>query len=1359
MAQIIKIGEPANDAERAAIAFLRDHTPRSWIVYHNFLLPRDGEWYEVDLAVLTPHAVYLVDAKGTRGRIEVEGSRWYPEGRASFVSPLLKLRTHASAFKGLITASAPGRRELADLYVSAAILLTSDDARLVDPGSRDAEDVTALRRSKLFFENVDRIPRRFSQNIASLLGVVRGAIEGKSKPRKAEVRFGNWIVSEKLGGTDQMTEYRGYNAYAGLSAGTVLLNVFHADALLPTAERAAQRKRIANAYQALSRLQHPGIVVARDFFPTEGEEQYVLVTDDVPGQPLYLHLKRPELALTLDQKLHIARELLDALAHAHRNGVVHRAISPDTILVGRDGRIKLTGFDYARTLTERSFTVAGELMRLDAAWFAPECHGRPAGFTDASDIYAVGLVLYVLFTGDPPFQNPTEQMQVQSIFPVKPSQLRSELPPAFDEWLQRLCAFEPSGRPSAADARQGLNAVTAASTPTPPLPAPAPSAPDDPPDWEKLPRGYRIDRKYVVEERLGSGAYGVVYRVFDSLADEIRALKLVIRDRASVVERLKLEYKRLLNLPPHPNVVRVVDAGFATESQPFVVFEYLDGFDVEEMISTRALSLTDCLHLGRDVAGALVHLHRNRVYHLDIKPRNLRWTNTGSKVMDFNVSVDAKEALSHGGGSRKWLPPDLDIADAATEDELADRDVYALGVTLYEAITGRYPWETASPPPGKPPLDPREISGLTDLVPDLASLMMRVIAPKRGDRFPSAEGLAAALAAIQEPRSTPAPVVPPDPSVSVENLVPPNTNPFVTHLLTLYSQSRRTNAGTRGLDAMGRLTYVETRLDEELLPEVMAGAFRLVLITGNAGDGKTAFLQQLAVEARHHGATGFATLANGCRFLLDDRSYVVNHDGSQDESGVVNDAVLDAFFAPYADAGAWPDDETRLIAINEGRLVDFLQERGSQFTRLAAIALRGLASGEPEDGVAVVNLNLRSVVADPEQNGESILERLLLRMTDESRWAACKSCDLHDKCYAYHNARTFQDPVAGPRVITRLKTLYALTHLRAQLHITLRDLRSALAYTIAGTRDCAEIHELYARGDQQEIAQGFYFNAWMGGEAPNADRLLTLLKGVDPGQGADARGDRRLDFVDPSEDRAIMAFDQRGAYDGHILSRMFQELPRSWVGKGGEHRLAQHRKFVAMTRRRAFFESRGDDRWKSMVPYRSAWKLLEWVSTAGVPSDGRDWTLRAINRGEGLSDLDRLGGSLALQVRQVAGGTIGNYRLFAPGSFHLEVIDAASRARFVEHTPSGILLRYDGGGNRAELRINLDIFEMLHRLNEGYRPTVEEVQGYYLALAVFKNVLSSVPYQEILLTVTGHDFHRVRREPDGRLRLEHMEVE
>ena len=86
--------------------------------------------------------------------------------------------------------------------------------------------------------------------------------------------------------------------------------------------------------------------------------------------------------------------------------------------------------------------------------------------------------------------------------------------------------------------------------------------------------------------------------------------------------------------------------------------------------------------------------------------------------------------------------------------------------------------------------------------------------------------------------------------------------------------------------------------------------------------------------------------------------------------------------------------------------------------------------------------------------------------------------------------------------------------------------------------------------------------------------------------------------------------------------------------------------------------------------------------------------------------------------------------------------------------PSGLVLRYAGDtDNDAELLINLDVFEMLQRLNGGYRPSLEQEQGFYLSLSVFKNLLASAPYQEVLLTTTGHDFFRIERHEDGRLEM------
>ena len=764
-----------------------------------------------------------------------------------------------------------------------------------------------------------------------------------------------------------------------------------------------------------------------------------------------------------------------------------------------------------------------------------------------------------------------------------------------------------------------------------------------------------------------------------------------------------------------------------------------------------------------DTLAGIRHLHDHGVFHRDIKPSNLLWTDQGVRIIDFNVATHVEDEQSRPGGTRRYVPPDLDPGGEMSNGEKIDWDLFALGVTLYECATGGYPWDGLRPLRDTPPKDPADSP--RDLAPELAQVLRHAIAPRRADRFECAAAFQEALGAIAATRAAAVLPVPVEMSLETDNgdlsllrAPKPNFNPFVSHLLTMYSQSPLSNAGTRGLDDIGRETYVRTLLDEQLRSALLAGEFRLIAVTGNAGDGKTAFIQQ--IEQATEVARTLVRRPNGGTFSLAGRRFITNHDGSQDEAGATNEEVLRSFFEPFEgeDSDRWPQDETRIIAINEGRLVDFLTEHEARYRRLREIVLAGLAGAEPEEGVAAVNLNLRSVVAPPPAavGADAIFDRLLRRLTAEKYWEACAACDLRDRCYVHHNARTFMDPMAGPKVAERLRALYTVTHLRARLHITMRDLRSALAFTLAGTRDCDQIHELYASaGDdsRREILNGFYFNSWQGG-AGSVDRLLELLRQIDVGEATNPDLDRSLGYL-PPEARATtrFSFGERGDYDTRLLARRFRELPRDASGATVNGRMTHHRAYVAMLRRRQFFERR-DDNWKEMLPYRTYdtfWGLVTGQKSADLH---RDPLILAINRGEGLSDPQCLGDALALRVREVDRGTVRSYRLF-PGERLKLRLPAASSNRFVEHVPQDLRLVYTPpGGERADLVVDLDIFEMLSRLADGYQPSLEEQQGRYLTLTVFKNVLSSAPYQEVLVTPSGHDFYRIAREPTGVIKLQ-----
>ncbi|TDC57337.1 protein kinase [Micromonospora sp. KC207] len=1374
MAEIVGGSTPANDGERRVIAHLRDNAPGDWFVLHNIEIPVRGSAYEVDLVVVTTRAVHLIDVKGTAGRIDVAGVRWYPQGRDSFASPVRKLRGHARALKGMLERARP---ELSQVYVGHLVVLVGRDARLVDPSDRpdaDAIDVVDLPGLIPALDDPARIRAGMIRDIRSDQPTVLNALGSGVRRRTGPRHFGNWQVCERLGGDEEVTEYRARNATFAASE-TVLLRVYRADPFLPADQRAAQRHAIGNAYEVLTKMpSSPHIVGRRDFFPTDDEGQFVLVLDDVNGQPLTVHLTDPRQALSADVRLRVVADMLRGLAHAHTHRVLHRALAPASVLVTRENRGVLTGFDYARPQGPRDHSVIDRLADvLDPAYVAPECQRRAQAMSPASDVYAAGVIAYRLLTGELPFATTDDQTRRGSVLPPQ-VMTAAGLSPALAALLRRMCALAPSARPTATEALRDLawlirpgntRRAEATSAPTPPQP-----------DFRDLPPGYQLTHKFTIRRRLGKpGSYGTAYQAYDRLAGLDRAVKIVHRDRDSVVERLRVEYQLLLRLPAHPSVVKVESADFLDGGDiPYLVFEYVDGQQVADLVSQRALGPADTVRLGVDVADGLVYLHENGIYHCDIKPANLLRTDNGCKIIDFNVAVSDDSSLSRTGGTARYAPPDFATGGPVTRADLIDRDVYALGLTLYEVLTGQWPFSDRAATMGRRPDDPRQVPGLGNLSARLVHTLSTAIAPLRSERYTSAQQLRDALRdlgdQVFEPvRSEPAdPVLPPPTPSSA------GSNPFVGHLQTLYSQSVRSNAGTRAGGNPAFDLYVTTALDDRLTPDVLAGTYRLVVITGNAGDGKTAFLERLLTVATKDGPRTPVRRSNGADFETPTGLVLrTNHDGSQDESDKHNDDVLLDFFAPFAGAGlAGVAGETRLIAINEGRLVDFLDTHRSEFPALADQVLAGLhdRSGAPAavtgpgaadpgtagpggsgSGVVVINLNRRSLLDDSDELNGAVFDRMLGRMTHPRRWEGCDGCVLVDKCYARHNARTFAHPAIGPKITARLRMLYRLTELRGIAHITVRDVQSALAFMLTSGRDCADIHELYASDQLTEVLDGFYFNSWAG-PAGGADRLLNLLTQVDVAAVADPGLDRRLDYVGPDAGRALMTVDRRGEYDLQMLQRLVDELPRGTALSSATGQA--HRRYLAAARRRFYFECVDDERSRRMLPYRSASDFLNLLARPDELPSRLPELIGALNRGEGLGDAARIADALALQVRAVPDGRIRSYRLFPAGQLSLRA-DGAPQSPYLEGGAQELVLGYRGAADRhAALRIRLDLFELLTRLRDGYLPGIAERQGLHLGLTIFKHELSAAPYQELLLTVTGRELWRVLREPAGQVRME-----
>jgi len=1351
-AQVIKIGEPQTESERRAIKFLKDNLPSTYTIFHNFEIKNDRDFFEIDLAIITPHAVYLVDAKHIRGKVTTDGQRWYPEGRAPFPSPLPKIRNNARILKGLLTNQLAHLPDLSKIFIDGIVLITSDDFRFIDQTGKEESGIIHLDQAVSFFTDPSRVPDRFHRSVHKYYTNIQKVIKGSAQPPSGPLVFGEWQVTEELGSTDAYTDYRAFNRTAGKKSVTARLRVYNVDQYLPEDERKRQQQQITRAYSALSALpSHPNIISVRTFFATEDEEKFVLVTEDLQGDALHIRMNQQEQPITLDQKIGMTSELLNALSHAHSNKVIHRNLSPSAIIISPDGHLHLTGFEYSRVSGGTSQTIADRIKNeLDLAHIAPEVKDDPSKATPQTDLFSAGLIIYELFTGEKPFADLASLIASKGVLPDSIEKMCPGLPKGFDDWLSSVCRINPKERLETAEITRRWNALI---NPAQPEVIPIPAL-----NYADLPQNTLIMDKYSIERKLGKpGSFGVVYKVIDTFADQPRAIKFLLHDRHSPLERIKVEYRTIQSVPEHIRIVKAFDAALTPDRIPYIVFEFIDGQDLGILIEQRLFSPEDVLSIAKNVAEGLAHLHQYGVFHCDIKPGNLIWTTNGVRIIDFNVSSRPALGNGFGGGTKRYLPPDLDLGKEPDSPTMADRDLYALGITLYEALTGKYPWDTKMPPLGIKPKDPSDFAALSDLTPAFTGILLKLISPEQNDRFESAAALVEALNNIPYPRKLSSPEVGTTTAARIlkQGKFEPDTNPFVDILLTFYSQSITTNAGTRGLDDNGKLVYIETALDRNLRPAVINGEFNLVIITGNAGDGKTAFLQQLEEQARRQNAPINNESPEGVQFSLNGHRFLINYDGSQDQGNVVNDKVLEQFFNPFSgiDSTRWGKNDIRLIAINEGRLRDFLITNKKKFLTLSDIVDEGLKTGKITNKIAVINLNNRSIVATSQEDPESIFVRLIKKILSPENWNPCESCTLNNRCYIRHNILTLQDETAGPQIIHRLETLYKFTHLRGQTHITLRDLRSALAYLVTSNRTCQMIKSLYESENTQEILQSYYYSSWMGGDHDIVDRLLKQLSEIDIGKVTTPQIDRRIDFSSILSDQNLFNFSRRDPYEREILTRFHSEIPRDLTILPPQERIKKHRDYLKLVKRRLFFERR-DESWRKILPYRHGAQLINVLQTAENLEPVRDALIRSINRGEGISYGGYSQDNLVLKVSPSAKGSIRSYRVFSKNRLSLNVVDQCSNNRFIEHMPANLQLNYENEvGLISSMAIDLDTFEMLSRLNEGYVPTVEQMEGYCLRLEVFKNILSSAPYQEILLTITGHEFYQITRLVDGRLKI------
>ena len=258
--------------------------------------------------------------------------------------------------------------------------------------------------------------------------------------------------------------------------------------------------------------------------------------------------------------------------------------------------------------------------------------------------------------------------------------------------------------------------------------------------------------KYEVLEELGFGGMGTVYKALDPVLDRLVALKTMFTQGTLTEENKRrfLREARSVARLQHPNIITVFEFG-EVDGKPFIAMELLEGVGLGEAVAAGRLpDVESKLKVVDQLCRGLAYAHRRGVIHRDIKPSNVFLLRDGTvKVLDFGIArVEGGTAVTDGGvvlGTPHYMAPEQ-FRPAGVDHRV---DMWAVGVLLYELVTGQRPFEGSSVPSliyriihsPPPPVDALALG----VPPALAGVIARALAKDPADRYPDLEAMADAI--------------------------------------------------------------------------------------------------------------------------------------------------------------------------------------------------------------------------------------------------------------------------------------------------------------------------------------------------------------------------------------------------------------------------------------------------------------------------------------------------------------------------------------------------------------------------------------------------------------------------------------
>jgi serine/threonine-protein kinase len=513
--------------------------------------------------------------------------------------------------------------------------------------------------------------------------------------------------------------------------------------------------RFLDEARVQSQLNHPGVAQILEASTDENGEPYTIV-EYVEGRSLAdVRHRAVQVGVRIGwpEAVAVAIEMGQALAHVHERagsdgtplGIVHRDLSPQNVMVGYAGELKLIDFGTARGHNRRCHTVAGVVFA-KPGYVAPEVARQQVG-DGRIDVYAMGVMLWELcagkrlLTGDA--QKHLEDVAAGKFDVPLLAQTRG-IPDELDAIIQKLCKNDPDDRyASAAHAavdlarvlqlapagrngergvRQRISNLMRQLWPHEPARLRAEFAkllkqartlrkePETPPSERSLQLAVALEKSsdpdtlpgtpYRLGRKIGEGASGQVFEAEHTELGRRYAVKVLTSAHTAAtdsVERFRREARAIANLS-HPNLVRLHDFGKSLDGRVFLCMELLEGETLDEHVDGSRIEWTDAAKLAIQAATALEAAHGAGLVHRDLKPHNLFYTNEGVlKLLDFGVAMalaDTADSEKRQKGFAVFGTPEYMAPEQVAGEAVDARcDIYALGCVLYELVTGTRPFE------------------------------------------------------------------------------------------------------------------------------------------------------------------------------------------------------------------------------------------------------------------------------------------------------------------------------------------------------------------------------------------------------------------------------------------------------------------------------------------------------------------------------------------------------------------------------------------------------------------------------------------------------------------------------------------